>query len=76
LVLLDLRMPGMGGEAVLDRLRELEPGLPVLIWSGFGVEQETQRLLKKGAAGFIQKPYRIAALSRIVAAKMRAPGRS
>jgi len=66
LVLLDLRMPKLSGEATFDGLRRLVPTLPVLIWSGYGDEQEVAELLRKGAVGFIQKPYRVAELSRLV----------
>jgi signal transduction histidine kinase/ActR/RegA family two-component response regulator len=71
LVLLDLRMPGMSGEATFEKLSQLEPGLPVLLWSGYGAEQDVNAMLKKGAVGFVQKPYRVAELSRIVAEKLR-----
>jgi signal transduction histidine kinase/ActR/RegA family two-component response regulator len=71
LALLDLRMPGLSGEATFEQLRELEPSLPVLIWSGYGAEQDVSSMLKKGAVGFVQKPYRVAELSRTVAAKIR-----
>ena len=66
LVLLDLRMPNMSGEATFDALRNLAPRLPILIWSGCGAQPEVASMLERGAAGFIQKPYRIAELSRIV----------
>jgi signal transduction histidine kinase/CheY-like chemotaxis protein len=75
LVLLDLRMPGLSGEATFDKLRELEPALPVLIWSGYGAEQDVSAMLRRGAVGFVQKPYRVAELSRIVAEKIRRPKR-
>jgi CheY-like chemotaxis protein len=71
LALLDLRMPGLSGEATFEQLRELDPGLPVLIWSGYGAEQDVASMLKKGAAGFVQKPYRVAELSRTVARCIR-----
>jgi two-component system, cell cycle sensor histidine kinase and response regulator CckA len=71
LVLLDLRMPGLSGEATFEKLRELEPSLPVLIWSGYGAEQDVSAMLKRGAVGFVQKPYRVAELSRVVAEKIR-----
>ncbi|HTQ03947.1 MAG TPA: ATP-binding protein [Polyangiaceae bacterium] len=67
LVLLDLRMPGMSGEATFDALRKLDPRIKVLIWSGYGAEQDVQSMLDRGAAGFIAKPYRVADLSRAIA---------
>ncbi len=75
LALLDLRMPGLSGEATFAKLRDLEPGMPVLIWSGYGAEQDVSAMLKRGAVGFVQKPYRVADLSRIVAEKIRRPKR-
>jgi signal transduction histidine kinase/ActR/RegA family two-component response regulator len=73
LVLLDLRMPGLSGEATFAKLHELEPHLPVLVWSGYGAEQDISSMLERGAVGFVQKPYRVAELSRTVAEKIRRP---
>jgi FixJ family two-component response regulator len=66
-------MPGMSGEVTFDKLRELEPTLPVLIWSGYAAEQDVGAMLRRGAVGFVQKPYRVAELSRIVADEIRRP---
>jgi DNA-binding NarL/FixJ family response regulator len=38
----------------------------VLIWSGYGAEQDVAGMLNRGAAGFVQKPYRVADLSRAI----------
>ena len=66
LVLLDLRMPNMSGEATFNELRRRKLPMPIVIWSGFGDEQDVVAMLQQGAAGFIQKPYRIAELSRVL----------
>jgi signal transduction histidine kinase/CheY-like chemotaxis protein len=66
-VLLDLRMPGMSGEATFDALAAIAPRLPVLLWSGYAAEQDVSGMLRRGAAGFVQKPYRVAELSRSIA---------
>ncbi len=50
-VLTDLKLPGMGGEELLERLRELRPGLPALITSGYPYRPNSP------ATGFLQKPY-------------------
>jgi CheY-like chemotaxis protein len=70
LVLLDLRMPGMSGEETFDALRALSPKLRVLIWSGYGADQDVAAMIRRGAAGFVQKPYRVADLSRAIAEAM------
>jgi signal transduction histidine kinase/CheY-like chemotaxis protein len=67
LVLLDLRMPGLSGEETFDALRALNPGLRVLVWSGYGADQDVAAMIRRGAAGFVQKPYRVAELSRAIA---------
>jgi len=65
-VLLDLRMPRLSGEATFNELYRRGSRVPVVIWSGFGDEQDARAMLRQGAAGFIQKPYRIADLSRVL----------
>jgi signal transduction histidine kinase/CheY-like chemotaxis protein len=71
LVILDLRMPGLSGEETFDALRALAPALKILIWSGYAAEHDVSAILQRGAVGFVQKPYRIAELSRVVAEAMR-----
>jgi CheY-like chemotaxis protein len=66
LAILDLRMPRMDGEATFDALHRLAPNLAILIWSGFGGDLDVETLLRKGAVGFIQKPYRIVEFSHAV----------
>jgi CheY-like chemotaxis protein len=62
LVLLDMIMPGMGGEETFRRLRELRPDARVLLSSGYSSEGRAQELLKSGCLGFLQKPYNLADL--------------
>jgi len=62
-VLLDLKMPRKGGrEAYLD-MRCIDPGVPVIVCTGYGDNEEVQELLSEGAAGMLPKPYRIAELA-------------
>jgi len=56
-VVLDLRMPGLGGLEVYQRLREREIDLPVVIISGHGDVPIAVRALKSGVADFIEKPF-------------------
>jgi len=65
-VLLDLIMPRMGGEETLDALREIDPGVKVLVSSGFTDESRVQRLTEKGAQGFLPKPFDMGALHQAI----------
>ena len=56
LVLLDLQMPGMDGFAVLDRMREKFPDLPVVIMTAYGSIERAVEALKRGAYDFLPKP--------------------
>jgi CheY-like chemotaxis protein len=66
LVLLDMLMPGMGGAQTFQELQKLDPGVRVLLSSGYSLDGEAQQVMAAGARGFMQKPYRLAVLSRKV----------
>ena len=70
LVLLDLTMPVMSGEETLSQLQTVDPGVRVLLTSGYNEVEAVQRFAGKGLAGFIQKPYTAAALAEKVKALM------
>jgi PAS domain S-box-containing protein len=59
LVLMDLGMPGMGGEECLGELKKLEPALKVIVASGYSGHKIAAAPEKFGAAGFLHKPYRL-----------------
>lgn len=56
-VLLDIRMPGMGGLAVQDALRERGSQLPVIFVSAHADVPIVVRAFRGGAVDFIEKPY-------------------
>jgi len=63
LVILDLIMPGMSGARTYEAVRELAPGVKVLLCSGYSLDGQAQELLDRGCQGFIQKPFSASALS-------------
>ena len=67
LVILDMLMPGMGGAETFQELKGVDPKVRVLLSSGYSLDGEAQQVMAAGARGFIQKPYRLAALSHKVA---------
>lgn len=57
LMLLDLKMPGMGGMEVLQRVREIRPEIRVIIITAFGTIESAVEAMKLGAVEFLQKPF-------------------
>lgn len=63
LVILDMIMPGMGGGEVFDILKDIDPGVKVLLSSGYSITGDAADIMDRGCDGFIQKPYDINSLS-------------
>ncbi len=57
LVLLDVKLPGMDGLEVLERLKADRPDLPVVMISGHGDLETAVLAVRKGAYDFLQKPF-------------------
>jgi CheY-like chemotaxis protein len=66
LVLLDLTMPIMGGRECFKRLKEIDPRVRVLVSSGFSAESTASDMMSEGALAYVQKPYDIDGLARLV----------
>jgi CheY-like chemotaxis protein len=58
IIFLDCNMPGLDGLATLDRLRLRSPEARVVMISGEKGRNYEARALKRGAAAFLQKPFR------------------
>ena len=56
-LLLDVRMPGMGGLELQEYLRRHEITIPVIIITGHGDVPMSVRAMKEGAIDFIEKPF-------------------
>ncbi|WP_210394668.1 PP2C family protein-serine/threonine phosphatase [Motiliproteus sediminis] len=56
LVLTDLWMPGLNGQAVVSALQQRFPDLPVIVVSGTGVLSDAVEALRRGAWDFVAKP--------------------
>ncbi len=56
-LLLDVRMPGMGGLALQKHLKTLDPCLPVILLTGHGDVAMAVSAMKAGAFDFFEKPF-------------------
>ena len=63
IVITDIKMPGMDGIEVLEKIKAIDPNTEVIIITGHGDIDNTIEALKYGASDFINKPVRDDALS-------------
>jgi len=72
LVLLDMSMPGMTGDQVLSRLREMDATVPVVLSSGYSFGGNVESLVGTpgGANAVLSKPYTLQELSRTIASTL------
>lgn len=71
LVLLDLKMPGMDGQAVLEEISRRRPDVPVVMITAHGGVENAVEAMRAGAANFVEKPFTIAAIRRVVRDTLR-----
>jgi DNA-binding NtrC family response regulator len=62
-VILDMIMPGKGGGEVYDDLRAMDPGVRVILSSGYSLNGKAREIMERGIREFLQKPFRIEELS-------------
>jgi DNA-binding NtrC family response regulator len=67
LALLDIKMPGMDGIELHRKLREADPGIIVIIMTGYASVDTAVQALKHGAYDYIMKPFDPDDLERLVA---------
>ena len=67
-VLLDVKMPGLGGLEVIKKAKEEWPGLRVVLITGHGSSQDAEKGLELGAYKYVMKPVNIDDLVRILRA--------
>jgi DNA-binding NtrC family response regulator len=66
LVLMDLLMPGIDGLQTLEQLRQLQPGVKVVILSCVGDTKKVVQAMRLGAQDYITKPFQKAELDAVI----------
>lgn len=66
LVLLDVRIPGMDGLKVLDRIKEFDSRIPVIVMTAFGTMQTAVEAMKLGAFEYLLKPFDVPVILDLV----------
>lgn len=65
-VLLDVKMPGLGGLEVIRRIKEEHPGLEVVLLTGHGSVNSVEEGMALGAFDYLMKPVKIDNLVRVL----------
>jgi len=65
-MVLDLKMPGIGGVNVLRKTKELNPEIEVIILTGHGSEEDKKKCMELGAYAYLHKPVDITQLTEII----------
>src|SRR5438105_5446162 len=66
MVLSDLKLPGMSGLELLEKLHAQDAELPVVVMSAFGTVEIAVEAMKRGAVDFLPKPFSLDHLSVVV----------
>jgi signal transduction histidine kinase/CheY-like chemotaxis protein/HAMP domain-containing protein len=66
LVLLDMSMPEMNGQEAYSKLKEINPNVKVVFCSGFNLTDHDEHFKQIGVKGFVEKPYTLHKLSKII----------
>jgi CheY-like chemotaxis protein len=66
LVITDMRMPKMSGLDLLQVIKEKKPKLPVVVISGYALDEEGDSLLSELADGFLSKPFKMAEIEDLL----------
>ena len=65
-ITLDLKMPGMSGTETLKQIRLIDPGVMVIIITGFGTLQSAVEAIRNGVCDYISKPFNVSEITGII----------
>jgi DNA-binding NtrC family response regulator len=66
LVLMDIEMPGLGGLDAIQRIKVINPQLPVIIITAFGTSERVIAAMKYGAYDYLEKPFDVGRLKEVI----------
>ena len=63
---LDMVMPEKNGVEVLKKLKAVRPHLPVVMMSGYSIQEQKDEAVHLGACGCLKKPFEVEDIKRII----------
>ena len=66
LIITDMKMPKMDGLDVVIASRRLRPGIPIILMTGYAIEERVQEALTRKASVCLRKPFNINELTDLV----------
>lgn len=70
-VVTDMRMPGMSGAELVGQLREVDPGVPVVLLSAYSMDSQLRDARRRGLLAVLSKPHQMTRLLELLAAARR-----
>ncbi|MGA7877132.1 MAG: ATP-binding protein [Desulfoferrobacter sp.] len=66
LVLTDLGMPGLSGWKIAEKVKDIRPDVPVILFTGWGAQYEEHDLTQRGVAAVLSKPLSLEKLITVI----------
>jgi two-component system response regulator PilR (NtrC family) len=73
LVLSDIRMPGMGGLSLLEKIKEVNNSIPVIMITAYASPDNAVVAMKSGAFDYITKPFKVDEIIKIIKSALAVP---
>ncbi len=70
LVLLDIKMPRIGGKETTQMLKEIDPDVQIILTSGYPTDEKSRELIRSNIVDFLEKPFTLADLSKVITSKL------
>jgi DNA-binding NtrC family response regulator len=71
LVLLDVKMPKIGGKETTEMLKEIDPEVKIILTSGYPTDEKSRELIRSNIVDFLEKPFTLADLSKVITTKLQ-----
>lgn len=65
-VITDLKMPGLDGIQLLERVKQLSPSTEVVVITGFATMETARESFRKGVYDFVAKPFKLLEILKII----------